>query len=200
MPKPSSSIRPCPLQSVQQLRLYLVNPAKVLPHPHMFSNVRILRLHSFPDPAWLGRLGWMRQLEHLELSASWCSADQPPQPFVVGGISSLTSLNFMALDSMPPLCIALATLPSLVELVAFSDGGPVELLTASPDAAGSPAAAPSLQRLRLCGGCSAALDLSALPALTSLLLGELWEVSGASSIAEASSLRLLVLGGDPEKG
>lgn len=176
----------------------------MLPHPPTFPNLRHITLPSFSwDPAWLGRLVQLQQLEQLEVHYWWISHGQPPQACLVPGPSTLTSLSLEVEieKGAPPLHIDLAALPALRELQ-LCIGAHIELRTAPLGAASSPGPAHGLQRLRLRRACSATVDFAALPSLTSLELGEvsqLAETPGAATIVGTTSLRYLALGGDLEE-
>lgn len=171
-------------------------PCHILPHPRVFPNLRDITVaYSTWDHAWMKQLAQLRQLERLELLEPRPSTSQPQQPCVVGGFSALTSLEIWG-EGITQLRIDLASLPSLLELK-LDIAAPLELCTARPNATCSPAPGPSLQRLQVNNAISVAVDFGALPALTSLHLGAVSQLPGAASIAGATALCRLFLGGDP---
>lgn len=174
------------------------NPSFVLPHPPVFPSLRTMTLHDFTwDPTWFEQLGQLRQLNSLSLEDPEPSADEPEHPCVVGGLSALTYLSaWCENDDLPQLCVNLPTLKSLQKVKVFVWGS-IELRTVSPGAAGSPAPVNTLQRVELLEAASVAVDFAGLPALTYLHLRDVLDLPGAPSIAGATSLRCLALGGAP---
>lgn len=194
---------PHALQVLERLRVKTFEAPRVLPRPHMFTSLQALAVDRLEwDPAWFKQLGQLRHLEWLELCYNAPSSGRPAQPWVVSGVPAVAVLfvqvvHYPALEhDTPPLCIDLATLPSLEELN-LDTYGPVELHTAQPGAAGSPGPGHSLRRLQVVRAQSAAVDFAALPGLSSLYIYKVHELVGAATTAGAASLRRLTLGGTP---
>lgn len=144
------------------------------------------------------QLGQLQQLEHLRLVVDKRVADgKQPKSYVLGGLPSLPYLFFGSGTPAP----ALLDLPSLLSLLELNVSTDRPTLLGRRPAGAAPCAgtAARLQRL-LVYSKAMRVDFAALPALTHLHLSDPPKLHGAASVAAATSLRYLTLGGDRAVG
>jgi hypothetical protein len=154
----------------------------------MFGSLQRLSIWDFPcdcDGAWLGWLAALQQLRRLKLVLA-PSQQAAAEPWVMPPLQRLTRL---LLDTMPGSSLQLR-LPGLLSLehLVLKGQGAAELVAEGQ-------APPSrLRRLKL-NNRRAVVDFAVLPALTSLHLGVEEELVGAATVAAATALQQLRMGG-----
>ncbi|GAB4816113.1 hypothetical protein N2152v2_003159 [Parachlorella kessleri] len=186
------AINALPRQVLRKLTLLSQDLPRALPFPAALHNLRTLRVgNSTCTPSWLQQLGSLRQLQQLEMAVELgVGGMEDPAPPRLPAMPALTSLD-LTLREGPPFSLCLASLPALRTLALSGEGSAV--LEASPDVAGPPGST-TLASVRLC--CSDVVaPFSLMPAVRR---AEVWvdQLEGAGSIAAATSLTRLQLGGD----